>query len=113
MQVVTPQGTVRAQQVVITTGAWAARQPAFRRAVCPVVHSMVITEPIPDLLAEIGWQSHTGLGDSRNVFFYARRTDDGRVAIGGGGVGIVYDGRLSDASGRPVAGRSPPLPAPR
>jgi glycine/D-amino acid oxidase-like deaminating enzyme len=103
VHVVTPEGTVRAKQVVITTGAWAVCQPAFRRALCPVVHSMVITEPVPDLLAEIGWKSHTGLGDSRNVFFYARRTDDGRVAIGGGGVGIVYDGRVSGAPGRPVS----------
>ena len=108
VQVVTPQGTVRAQQVVITTGACAVGLPAFRRALCPVVHSMVITEPVPDLLAEIGWQSHTGLGDSRNVFFYARRTDDGRVAIGGGSVGIVYDSRVGGAldpraPGRPVS----------
>jgi glycine/D-amino acid oxidase-like deaminating enzyme len=104
VQVVTPQGTVRAQQLVITTGAWAVWQPAFRRALCPVVHSMVITEPVPDLLDEIGWKSHTGLGDIRNAFYYARRTDDGRVAIGGGGVGIVYDGRLGGAPGRQTGG---------
>ncbi len=103
VRVFTPEGTVRANQVVITTGAWAVRQPAFRNAVCPVVHSMVITEPVPHLLEEIGWTGHTGLGDSRNVFYYARRTDDGRVAIGGGSVGLVFDGRVSGASGRPVS----------
>ena len=102
-QVLTPEGTVRTGQVVVTTGAWAATVPALRRAFCPAVHSMVITEPVPNLLEAIGWTSHTGLADTRNVFYYLRRTDDGRVAIGGGNMGIVYDGRLGRGGRRPAS----------
>lgn len=103
VQVITPEGTVRARQVVVTTGAWAANVPALRRAFCPTVHSMVITEPIPELLEQAGWTTHTGLADTRNVFYYLRRTDDGRVAIGGGNMGIVYDGRVGRGCGRPAS----------
>lgn len=104
VRVLTSAGTVRARQVVVTTGAWAANVPALRRAFCPAVHSMVITEPIPELLEQVGWTSHTGLADTRNIFYYLRRTDDGRVAIGGGNMGIVYDGRVGRGGCRPASG---------
>ncbi len=103
VEVRTLRGAVRAGRVVVATGAWATTMPAFRRAFCPAVHSMVITEPVPDLLEEIGWTSNTGLADTRNVFYYLRRTDDGRVAIGGGNMGIVYDGRVGPVGGRPTS----------
>ena len=50
---------------------------------------MVVTEPIPELLEKIGWTTHTGLADSREMLYYLRRTDDDRIAIGGGGMGAV------------------------
>jgi glycine/D-amino acid oxidase-like deaminating enzyme len=103
VRVTTPEGAVHARQVVVTTGAWAATVPALRRAFCPAVHSMVVTEPAPELLEQIGWTSHTGLADTRNIFYYLRRTDDGRVAIGGGTMGIVYDGRVGPRGCRSVS----------
>jgi glycine/D-amino acid oxidase-like deaminating enzyme len=55
---------------------------------------MVVTEPIPERLAEIGWTTHTGIADSREMILYLRRTDDDRIAIGGGGLGLVFGGRI-------------------
>ena len=45
-------------------GAWAAGSRSTA-APLPCVDFMVVTEPVPDLLAEIGWTTHSGLADSR------------------------------------------------
>jgi glycine/D-amino acid oxidase-like deaminating enzyme len=94
VRVVTPAGSVAARQVVDCTGAWAARQRHFRRAFTVCVDYMVVTEPIPELLETIGWTSHMGLADLREMLYYLRPTDDGRIAIGGGGMAITYDNRI-------------------
>jgi glycine/D-amino acid oxidase-like deaminating enzyme len=86
----TAGGAVRAAQVVLAHGAWAVGQPEFARAFAVGVDYMVVTEPIPGRLAEIGWTSHAGLADRRQMLFYLRRTSDDRIAIGGGGMAMVY-----------------------
>ncbi len=90
----TPGGAVVAHDVVVTTGAWAAREPRFRRAFAVCVDYMVVTEPVPDRLEDIGWRTHAGIADSRELAYYLRRTADGRVAIGGGGIGVAFDARI-------------------
>ena len=94
----TAGGVVHAAQVVLTHGAWAVGESEFARAFAVGVDYMVVTEPIPELLQEIGWTSHTGLADRRQMLFYLRRTDDDRIAVGGGGMGMVY--------GAGIAGRA-------
>jgi len=93
-RVITPAGAVTAAQVVITTGAWAGSQPHFRRAFAVCTDFMVVTEPVPELIEGIGWTSHMGVADLREMLYYLRRTSDDRIAIGGGAMGIVYDGRI-------------------
>lgn len=92
--VMTSHGRVRAPQVVLTTGAWAAGWPGFRRSFGVIVDYMVATEPIPDRLEEIGWSSNAGIADGRDLLFYLRKTDDGRIAIGGGASGVAFGGRF-------------------
>jgi glycine/D-amino acid oxidase-like deaminating enzyme len=94
VRVVTPAGSVRAPQVVLTTGAWAGRERHFRRAFTVCVDYMVVTEPIPDLLRLVGWTSHTGVADLREMLYYLRPTEDGRVAIGGGAMAITFANRI-------------------
>ena len=93
-RVVTPAGSVSAAQVVLTTGAWAARERHFRRAFAVCTDFMVVTEPIPELIEALGWTSHMGVADLREMLYYLRTTPDGRIAIGGGAMGIVYGGRI-------------------
>jgi len=95
----TAHGAVRADRVVLTHGAWAVGWPAFRRSFSVIVDYVVVTEPIPELLKEIGWTSQVGIADGREWLYYLRPTDDGRIAIGGGAGGVVFGGR---ASGRAV-----------
>ena len=88
-------GAVKADQVVLTTGAWAAAWRDFRRSFGVIVDHVVVTEPIPERLEEIGWTSMVGIADGRDLLFYLRPTDDGRIAIGGGAIGTVFGGRAS------------------
>ena len=50
---------------------------------------MVITEPVPDVLEELGWTGGECITDSRHMINYFRTTRDGRIAFGWGGGKIV------------------------
>ena len=95
VEMVTASGaTVTAGQGVLGLGAWTASLPRFRRAIVPRGTYIVVTEPAPDLLAEIGWTGGEGVGDHRVALHYLRTTPDGRIAFGaasataGAGVGL-------------------------
>jgi glycine/D-amino acid oxidase-like deaminating enzyme len=94
VRVATPGGVVAAGDVVLTHGAWAARERHFRRAFAVCTDFMVVTEPIPDPVERIGWTSHMGVADLREMLYYLRRTADDRIAIGGGAMGIVPGARI-------------------
>ncbi|HEX5950366.1 MAG TPA: FAD-dependent oxidoreductase [Actinomycetota bacterium] len=87
-------GAVRADQVILTHGSWAASWPGFRRSFGVIADFMVATEPIPERLERIGWTTDVGVADGRELLFYLRRTADHRIAIGGGATGVVYAGRV-------------------
>jgi glycine/D-amino acid oxidase-like deaminating enzyme len=89
----TPNGAVRADRVVLTTGAWAADMTPFRRSFGVISDYVVATEQMPERLAEIGWTSQVALADRREWLYYLRPTDDGRIVIGGGAGSAVYGGR--------------------
>ena len=93
-RVVTPSGVVSAGNVVLAHGAWAARERHFRRAFAVCTNFMVVAEPIPELVEQIGWTSHMGVADLREMLYYLRRTADDRIAIGGGAMGIVPGARI-------------------
>jgi glycine/D-amino acid oxidase-like deaminating enzyme len=86
-------GAVKADRVVVTTGAWAAEMRPFTRSFGVIADYVVATEPIPDRLEEIGWTNHMGIADARDWLYYLRPTDDGRIVIGGGAGSAVYGGR--------------------
>jgi glycine/D-amino acid oxidase-like deaminating enzyme len=98
--VTTEEGAVRADHVVLTIGAWATGWRGFRNRLGNIADYMVATEPIPDRLEEIGWTNGMGIADAREMLYYLRPTDDGRIAIGGGTTGVLYGGRIArDATG--------------
>ncbi|MCZ4494158.1 MAG: FAD-dependent oxidoreductase, partial [Conexibacter sp.] len=86
--VTTSAGRVEAGRVVLALGAWAARLRELRRAVVPVGSHIVLTEPIPERIAELGWTGGELLGDTRLLVHYAQVTRDGRIAFGRGGGAI-------------------------
>ena len=90
-------GAIAADQVVVATNAWAAGWAPVARRLLTWSSSIVLTEPIPDRLAEIGWTGGAGIADARFTLHYARTTPDGRIALGGGGGRAGWGGRI----GRP------------
>jgi len=89
---------VTADRGVIGLGAWASSLPTFRRAIVPRGTYIVVTEPAPERLADIGWTGGEGLADWRTALRYLRTTPDGRIAFGAAsaaaGVGIGLGPRL-------------------
>jgi glycine/D-amino acid oxidase-like deaminating enzyme len=84
----TPGGSVTAEKAVLALGAWTARLKRFRRSIVPRASTIVVTEPIPDALAEIGWTGGEGLADWRTALRYFRTTRDGRIAFGAAGSAV-------------------------
>jgi glycine/D-amino acid oxidase-like deaminating enzyme len=82
---ITPQGAVRAPQVVMAVNAWAMGWPGFRRRLVAWSSYMVLTAPAPDLLRQINWTGGEIVSDLRTSVRYFRTTRDGRIAFGGGG----------------------------
>lgn len=97
---VTPWGTVSAPVVLRATEGFTAGLPGLKRRWLPMNSSMIATAPIPDSLwARIGWQGRETLGDTAHGFFYAQRTVDDRIAIGGRSVPYRFGSR-TDRDGR-------------
>jgi len=94
IQLTTPSGFVSADQVVLAVNAWATGWPGFRTRMLAWGSYMVITEPIPDRLREIGWTGGEALADSRFTISYFRTSRDGRIAFGAGVGAAGYDGRI-------------------
>jgi glycine/D-amino acid oxidase-like deaminating enzyme len=93
----TAAGTVRARSAVLALGGAAWRGPLRGRLTIASSH-IVLTEPVPDLLEEIGWTGGECITDSRALIDYFRTTPDGRIAFGWGGGRIGRGGRLGGRS---------------
>ena len=90
-------GVLHADQVVVATNAWAAAWPPVARRLLNWSSYVVLTEPIPDRLADIGWTGGEGIADGRFTLHYGRPTRDGRIALGGGGGRAGWGGRIGRA----------------
>jgi glycine/D-amino acid oxidase-like deaminating enzyme len=93
-------GRVRATAGVIATGGAIAGLRDMRRRLTLTSSHIVITEPVPRLLAEIGWTGGECITDSRAMVHYFRTTPDGRIAFGWGGGNIAFGARTGARSER-------------
>ncbi len=88
-------GVVRAQRAVLAIGAAAkATGGPFHNRLSVASSHIVLTEPVPELLEEIGWTGGECITDSRALINYFRTTPDGRIAFGWGGGHIGMGARL-------------------
>jgi glycine/D-amino acid oxidase-like deaminating enzyme len=91
----TLSGRVDAPVVVRATEGFTASLRGLRRRWLPMNSSMIVTEPLPDDVWEtIGWRECETVGDTAHGFFYAQRTVDDRIAIGGRAVPYRYGSRI-------------------
>jgi glycine/D-amino acid oxidase-like deaminating enzyme len=97
-RVVCAGGVVRAASVLRATEAFTVQQRGERRRFMPLYSLMVATEPLPPAIwEEIGWDGHETVSDLRHLFFYAQRTPDDRIAIGGRGAPYRLGSPLDEA----------------
>ena len=90
----TPRGQIQAQAIVVAVNAAATGWRPVARRVTSFGSYVVLTEPVPELLEEIGWTGGEAVVDGRMFLHYFRTTGDGRVLMGSGSGPIGYRGRL-------------------
>ncbi|WP_261835779.1 FAD-dependent oxidoreductase [Vibrio ishigakensis] len=84
--VITAQGSVKAEQVVLALNAWMVDKfKEFKNSIVVVSSDMVITKPVPELLKKSKLAEGVTVVDSRIFVHYYRDTVDGRVMLGKGG----------------------------
>ena len=82
----TPHGSATASMIVRATESYSVQAPGWRRRFLPLYSLMIATEPLGDAAwEELGWKEGLTIADAHHLFFYAQRTTDGRIAIGGRG----------------------------
>jgi glycine/D-amino acid oxidase-like deaminating enzyme len=94
----TPEGSVRARQVVLGTNVFPSPVKRYRPYVVPVWDHVLVTEPLDaEQRRSVGWAGRQGVGDAGNRFHYYRLTADDRLLFGGYDA-LYYFG--NDMSGR-------------
>ena len=106
--VTTARGRVRADQVVVATNAAMTDWRPVRGRLTVFGSYVVLTEPAPELLAEIGWTGGEAIVDGRMFLHYFRTTQDGRVLMGSGSGPIGLRNRIDRRFTHdvPTAGRA-------
>jgi glycine/D-amino acid oxidase-like deaminating enzyme len=87
------RGDVVAGAAVMATAGQLVRLPSLRRRLTLTSSHMVITEPVPELLSEIGWTGGECITDARAMVHYFRTTPDGRIGFGWGAGEVVRGAR--------------------
>ncbi len=91
----TRHGSVRARAAVLAVNSATVGFPGYRRSLAVASSHIVLTEPVPDVLEELGWTGGEAIVDSRTLVHYMRTTPDGRIAFGWGGGTMGLAGRAS------------------
>ena len=92
----TRSGRVTASSAVLSVNSAAAGFPGYRLSLAVASSHIVLTEPIPEVLEEIGWTGGEAIVDSRTLVHYTRTTRDGRIAFGWGGGTMGFGSRRVD-----------------
>ena len=81
----TPRGSIRAGDIVLATNSALAHWHPTARRLAEFSSYVVLTEPVPDLISELGWTGGEAIADGRMFLHYFRTTNDGRVLMGSAG----------------------------
>jgi len=92
----TKNGRIEASEVVVAINAAATGWRPVARHVTNFGSYVVLTEPVPELLEEIGWTGDEAIVDGRMFLHYFRTTKDGRVLMGSGSGPIGFRGKVDE-----------------
>ncbi len=94
----TDAARVRAGAAILTVNAATRGVRPLRARLSVTSSHIVLTEPVPDVLEQIGWTGGESVTDARTFLHYFRTTRDGRILFGWGGgrlaCGARLDGRI-------------------
>jgi len=91
----TGRGAVRADAAVLAVGPAARAIPPLRARLAVASSHIVLTEPVPDVIEQLGWTGGECITDGRTLVHYFRTTRDDRVVFGWGGGRLSYGARLN------------------
>jgi glycine/D-amino acid oxidase-like deaminating enzyme len=91
----TASGRVRAGAAVLAMGPAVRALRELRGRLTVTSSHIVLTEPVPDVIEEIGWTGGECITDGRTLLHYFRTTPDGRILLGWGGGRLAYGARLN------------------
>jgi glycine/D-amino acid oxidase-like deaminating enzyme len=90
----TDRGTLRAATILMCLEGFTPSLRGERRRWLPLNSAMIATAPLPGAIwQQIGWSGAELLDDAAHAYFYAQRTADGRIALGGRGVPYRFASR--------------------
>ena len=89
----TERGAVRAPRAVLAIGAAAKGRRGPLRGGTVASSHVILTEPVPEVIEEVGWTGGEAITDCRALVDYFRTTPDGRIAFGWGGGRIGFGAR--------------------
>lgn len=100
-EVLTADGGLVADQVLLATGSTTGKAFArYRRRIVPVGSFIIVTEPLPDAVADDLMPTRRMASDSKNLIYYFRITPDQRLLFGGRARFSLSDADADRASGR-------------
>ena len=80
----TSRGRIRAGRILVATNGYTGTLfPSIRRGVVPIGSYSVVTEPLPEALAEEILPGNRMVWTARRLLNYFRRTPDNRILMGG------------------------------
>jgi glycine/D-amino acid oxidase-like deaminating enzyme len=88
-------GRVRAKAAVLALNAATRGVRPLRSRLAVTSSHIVLTEPVPDVLEQIGWTGGESITDGRTFVHYFRTTPEGRIAFGWGGGPLAFGARLN------------------
>jgi glycine/D-amino acid oxidase-like deaminating enzyme len=91
----TDHARVRAGQAVLTINAATRGVRPLRSRLAVTSSHIVLTEPVPDVLDQVGWTGGESITDGRTFLHYFRTTNDGRILFGWGGGQLAVGARLN------------------
>jgi glycine/D-amino acid oxidase-like deaminating enzyme len=95
VSVETDAGSVRAGAAVLAVGPAARALRPLRSRLTVTSSHIVLTEPVPDVIDELGWTGGECITDARTLVHYFRTTRDGRILLGWGGGRLAFGTRFN------------------
>ncbi len=91
----TRSGGVRASAAVLAVNSRTSAFPGYRLSLAAASSHIVLTEPVAEVIDELGWTEGEAIVDSRTLVHYMRTTQDQRIAFGWGGGTMGFDGKVA------------------